>query len=351
MKTEPRAERKTSAQPGPTSWWRLPLSQKLLLVAACFLPPRFTPERVRNDRRYRKLDQYRFAYWFLALPLLFYAVFVISPFLQAFFYSTTDWTGLSSSFSFLGLENYTDLFADQKFVDSLVTSVYLLALAPVVTLALGLFFAYMLTAGGRQGKHEAVSGVFGSKFYKIVYFFPQVLSVAIIAIVWQQVLAGDGLLNGTLEAIGFGSQPAWLGGDYTLAFWALMIVLCWSFIGFYIVLFSAAMGAIPREIYEAALLDGAGRSRTFFNITFPLTWDTIRTGWIYMGIQALDSFAIALVMIPDHALKVAPVYLYEQAFQEGDAGYATAIGVVLFAISMAFALIVMRIGRRERIEF
>ncbi|WP_419998550.1 carbohydrate ABC transporter permease [Streptomyces boninensis] len=349
MKTQAQQARPT-AEASATSWWRLPLTVKLLFIVACFVPPRFTPARVRADRRYRKLDQYRFAYAFLAVPLLFYVVFVISPFLQAFFYSMTDWTGFTSSFSFLGFDNFTKLFEDEKFTDSLKASIILLVVAPVLTLSLGLFFAYMLTSGGRHRRGQAISGIFGAKFYKIVFFFPQVLSVAIIAVVWQQVLAGDGLLNGVLGAIGAG-EPGWLGGDYNWALAAVLIVLCWSFTGFYIVLFSAAMGAIPKDIYEAALLDGAGRSRTFFSITFPLTWDTIRTGWIYMGIQALDSFAIVLVMVPRHALKVAPVYLYEKAFRDGQAGYATAIGVVLFVISMLFALIMMRIGRRERIEY
>ena len=345
-----KTDRAPTAQPY-LPWRRLSVAEQLQFVAAFLLPPRFTPERVRYDRRYRTIDKYRFIVWFLLLPLVFYAIFVISPFLQAIWYSFTDWTGGATA-HFVGLENYAKLWQDEKFWDSLLTSLTLLVLAPLATLVLGVFFAYMITAGGRHRKNQAISGVFGSSFYKVVYFFPQVLSIAIIAVIWQRVFSSrSGLLNGALGSVGLeGAQQSWLGGDYTLALIATLIVLSWSFVGFYVVLFSAAMGAIPNDIYEAALLDGAGRGTTFFKVTLPLIWDTVRTGWIYMGIQALDAFAVTLIMVPKHALKVTPVYLYEK-FQTGQFGYATAIGVVLLVLSMAFSLLIMRVGRRERIEF
>lgn len=341
---------------GPTSgktvpWRKLPPGDKLAFAVAVVLPPRFTPERVRYDRRYRTLDKYRFIIGFLLLPLIFYAVFVISPFLQAIYYSFTDWTGGATA-NFVGGDNYVKMWNDPKFWDSLRTSLLLLVCVPLVTLALGIFFAYMITAGGRHRRGEAVAGVIGSSFYKIVYFFPQVLSIALIAVVWQQVYSSrSGLLNGVLGAVGLdGLEQRWLGGDYELALFSTMVVIAWSFVGFYVVLFSAAMGAIPKDIYEAALLDGAGRVATFFRVTLPLIFDTVRTGWIYMGIQALDAFAVVLIMVPSHALKVTPVYLYEQ-FREGQFGYATSIGVVLLVLSMIFTLAVMRVGRRDQIEY
>ncbi|MDB1089147.1 sugar ABC transporter permease [Streptomyces sp. ACA25] len=324
---------------------------RALLLAAFFLPPRFTPERVRNDRRYRTLDKYRFVCWFLLLPVVFYLALVAWPFVQAFYYSMTDWSGFGTEFRFIGFDNYVRLWNDPQFWDALRNSLVLLVLAPLITLALGLFFAYMLQAGGRHRKNETVSGVFGSKFYKIVYFFPQVLSVAIIAVVWARAFSPrSGLVNPALESVGLGAltQDDWLG-KYGL--WVTLLVLCWSFVGFYVVLFSAAMGSIPKEIYEAALLDGAGRSQTFFRLTFPLTWDAIRTGWIYMGIQALDAFAIVSIMIPRQGIDVLPTFLYLKAFRDGQAAYATAIGVVLFLLTLVFAVLMMRVGRRDRIEY
>lgn len=321
----------------------------LLFLAAAVLPPRFTPESVRYDRRYRTLDKYRFIAGFLAIPLAFYAVFVVSPFLQAIYYAFTDWSGGPVA-NFIGFDNFVKMWNDERFWDSTVTSLTLLVVAPVVTLVLGMFFAYMITAGGRHRRGQAIAGVAGSSLYKVVYFFPQVLSVAIVAVVWGRVFnTNAGLINGGLNSLGI-KGPAWLGGEYGLALIATLTVICWSFVGFYVVLFSAAMGAIPKDIHEAALLDGAGRGTTFFRVTLPLIRDTVRTGWIYMGIQALDSFAIVLVMMPPHAMKVTPVFLYER-FREGQFGYATAIGVVLLLLSVVFSLIVMRVGDRDRIEY
>ncbi|MBM7168963.1 sugar ABC transporter permease [Streptomyces sp. G44] len=316
---------------------------------AVLLPPGLTPRRVRYDRRYRTLDKYRFILGFLAVPLAFYALFVVSPFLQAIYYSFTDWSGGPVA-NFTGFDNYLKMWDDARFWDSLKISALLLVIAPAVTLVLGLFLAYMITAGGRHRRGQAIAGVAGSSFYKVVYFFPQVLSVSIVAVVWGRVFnTNSGLINGGLDEAGI-EGPAWLGGDETLALFTLLTVISWSFVGFYVVLFSAAMGSIPKDIHEAALLDGAGRARTFFGVTLPLIWDTVRTGWIYMGIQALDTFAICLVMVPAHVLKVTPVFLYER-FRDGQYGYATSIGVVLLVLSVAFSLIVMRVGHRDRIEY
>ncbi|WP_239568200.1 carbohydrate ABC transporter permease [Streptomyces sp. G44] len=313
------------------------------------MPPGLTPRRVRYDRRYRTLDKYRFILGFLAVPLAFYALFVVSPFLQAIYYSFTDWSGGPVA-NFTGFDNYLKMWDDARFWDSLKISALLLVIAPAVTLVLGLFLAYMITAGGRHRRGQAIAGVAGSSFYKVVYFFPQVLSVSIVAVVWGRVFnTNSGLINGGLDEAGI-EGPAWLGGDETLALFTLLTVISWSFVGFYVVLFSAAMGSIPKDIHEAALLDGAGRARTFFGVTLPLIWDTVRTGWIYMGIQALDTFAICLVMVPAHVLKVTPVFLYER-FRDGQYGYATSIGVVLLVLSVAFSLIVMRVGHRDRIEY
>ncbi|WP_240796715.1 sugar ABC transporter permease [Streptomyces sp. RFCAC02] len=307
---------------------------------------------MRNDRRYRRIEQYRFVLWFLLPPLLIYLVLVVSPFVQAFFYSMTDWTGFSGTSNFTGLENYDRLLHDAKFWAAVRNSLLLLVAAPVITLGLGLFLAFMLTAGGRRRHGRAVTGVAGARLYTVVYFFPQVLSIAVIAVIWARIYSPrGGVLNESLGLVGLDSwrQDDWLGGD--LARWCVLAVLCWSFTGFYVVLFSAAMGSIPAEIHEAALLDGAGRAVMFTRVTPPLIAGTVRTGWIYMGIQALDAFALVNVMVPEHGMEVIPSYLFDKAFREGQAGYATAIGVALFVLTFAFTALMMRLGRRDRIEF
>ncbi|MFV2117841.1 carbohydrate ABC transporter permease [Streptomyces sp. Act-28] len=301
----------------------------------------------------------RFILGFLAPPLLVYGVFVISPFVQAFQISMTDWSGLVGTAEFIGLDNFTRLWDDDDFWNALRHNVYMLALVPIVTLALGLFFAFMLNVGGRRRRNEVVTGVSGARFYKFVFFFPQVVSVTIIAVIWFNIYnpdPDDGMLNALLGAVGLeGLQNAWLG-ERSLALWCVSAVMVWGHVGFYVVLFSAAMASIPRDVYEAALLDGANRFHTFFRITLPLLWDTVQTGWVYMGIIALDAFALVQIMSgsgggPSGATDVMPLRLYETAFTNSQFGYAAAMGVAMLVVTMTFAVLALRLGRRERIEY
>ncbi|MFE1327065.1 carbohydrate ABC transporter permease [Streptomyces sp. NPDC058741] len=304
--------------------------------------------------------KYRFIVGFLALPLGLYALFVVWPFLQSIYYSFTDWTGLSPEFEMVGFGNYSRMLDDEIFWKSLQHSLLFALLLPVVTIGLALFFAFMINVGGRKRKNgPVVTGVRGSSFYKIVYFFPQVLSIAIVALLFAFAYNPDsGAINSLLRGIGLdGVQPLWLG-DPGLALWAVTAVLVWSTVGFFVVLFSAGMASIPGEMYEAALLDGANRVTTFFRITLPLLWDTVQSGWVYMGILALgaESFAVVQIMTtgpggPDYSTTVMVLYVYQKAFRDGQAAYATTIGVALLVVTLAFAAVVMRLGRRERLEY
>ncbi|CAM5706603.1 Sugar ABC transporter permease OS=Streptomyces antimycoticus OX=68175 GN=SANT12839_070100 PE=3 SV=1 [Streptomyces antimycoticus] len=210
-------------------------------------------------------------------------------------------------------------------------------------------------AAGR--KNSAISGVRGSSLYKVIYFFPQVLSIAIVALLFQFTYnPRNGAINAFLGGIGLDSlQQGWLS-DPKLALWCLMAVMVWSNVGFYVVLFSAGMSSIPKDFYEAALLDGANRIKTFFKITLPLLWDTVQTGWIYMGIIALDAFAVVQIMTvgpggPADSTQVMGYYVYTKTFHDGQAGRATTIGVAMLIVTLIFAVIVTRLGRRERLEY
>jgi N-acetylglucosamine transport system permease protein len=232
----------------------------------------------------------------------------------------------------------------------------MLLVVPLATIGLGLFLATMLNLGGRPGR-SGLRGIAGASAYKIVYFFPQLLSMAIIAVLWQFVYnPNTGLLNGVLRAVGLGELArSWLA-EPNLALWAVMAVLIWSSAGFYLVLFSAAIEAIPADLYEAALIDGAGPWATFRNITLPLLRDTVQVAFVYLGIAALDGFAVVQIMTvgpggPDGATEVIGLGLYRNAFTYGRFGYASAMGVTLFFLTLTLAVLALRGGRRERLEF
>ncbi len=290
---------------------------------------------------------------FLVPPLLLYGIFVISPYLQAFQISTTDWLGYSADANQVGLANFRALLDDDRVWNALKNNAWLLAVVPVVTIGLGLFFATMLSMGGRKGR-AGVTGVRGTSVYRMIYFFPQVLSVVIIALLWKEVYhPNSGLLNGTLRAVGL-PAPTWLGDPRT-AFWAVLAVMVWANVGFYVVLFGAAMSAIPRDIYEAVMLDGASRWTTLRKITIPLLWDTVQVAWIYLAIAALDGFILIQQMTnggPNFSSDVIGLRMYETAFgSESKFGYASAIGVVLFFLTLSVAVLALRAAKRDRIEY
>ena len=290
---------------------------------------------------------------FLIPPLLLYGVFVVSPYAQAFQISATDWGGLSPEYEFVGLGNFQRLLGDGIFWNALRHNALLLALLPVVTILLGLFLASMISVGGRRDR-VGVHGVRGAAVYRVVYFFPQVLSVAIVGVLWKEMYApNSGLINGALRAVGLDALARpWLG-DPRFAFWCLALVLLWSNVGFYVVLFSAAMQSVPRDIYEAALLDGATRATTLFRITVPLLWDTIQVAWVYLAILAIDGFAVAQIVTdggPGYSSDVVGLRLYKTAFTDSQFGYASAIGVAMFFLTLSVAAVFLRVTRRDRVE-
>ncbi|MFI9612186.1 carbohydrate ABC transporter permease [Streptomyces sp. NPDC052023] len=305
--------------------------------------------------------QYRFVAGFLLVPVALYLVFVIWPYIQTFGYSLTDWKGQSQTFDFVGLDNYKALFQDDIFMGAIWHNILFLVFIPVITILLALFFAFMLNAGGRS-RAGGVAGVAGSRFYKVVYFFPQVLSLAILAVLFGAVYRSDsgGMLNGFLVKLGLvdpNSPVEWLNEpDFVL--WALILVVVWHGVGFYLVLFSAAMQSIPRDIYEAALIDGAGRAQSFFRITLPLLWDSVQTAWVYLGIAAMDMFILVSTMTsgefgggPDHASEVMSTVMMRNFLYYGKSGYACAMGVVMLLLTLILSVVMLRATRRERVEF
>lgn len=299
----------------------------------------------------------RFIAAFTIPPLLLYAVFVLSPYAQAFYLSLTDWRGYSSQANFVGLDNFRKLFSDDQFWASLKNNLLMLIIVPAATVALALLLAGLLNFGGRRRGAGGLSPVRGASLYRILFFFPQLLAVSIIAVLWQFIYtANNGLLNGALKAVGLNSLAQdWLG-DPKFALYAVMAVMVWSSLGFYIVLFNAALQSIPAELLEAAALDGSGKLSTYFRIALPLIWERVQVALVALGIVAMDGFAFVQIMTvgpggPDNSTTVLGLPLYNNAFQYGKFGYGTAFGVALFFLTMTMALVTFRFSRRDHVEY
>src|SRR6185312_15429013 len=210
---------------------------------------------------------------FLGVPLAIYVIFVILPFVQAFYYSMTDWSGFSMKMNFVGFDNYLRLLQDGVFQKAVTNNIVLAIVLPPLTIVLSVTLATLVTVGGVS--RGEVKGIAHSSLYRVISFFPYVVPAIVIGIIWAQMYdPSNGLLNGILTSIGFSGFKsfAWLGDERT-AMGASIFVIVWSMVGFYMVLFIAAIKGIPAEIYEAARIDGAGRFRTAISITVPLIRD------------------------------------------------------------------------------
>ena len=293
---------------------------------------------------------------FLGIPVLIYLIFVMVPYLGAMFMSLTRWSGVTTldKVQWRGLVNFERLLSDAKFWNALSHNVIILVVQPIIIIALALLFAALFTQGLR-----------GSRFFRIVFFFPQVMSVAVVAILWSFVFHPTmGILNGVLRAIvsPFGVRwPAfpWLGNINTVLL-AVIIVAIWQAVGFYMVLFISGMQSIPDELYEAAKIDGANGWTQFWRLTLPLIWETIRTGMVFLAIGAMDMFTYVTVLTngsggPSRAADVLSTYMYDQAFGGGNNtnpfGYGTAIGVVLLLLILGLSMMSLRLTRREVAEY
>jgi N-acetylglucosamine transport system permease protein len=287
---------------------------------------------------------------FLGIPLALFLMFVISPFVQSMYYSMTNWSGFSDEMEFVGFDNFVRLFTEEElFLRALRNNIILLIFVPLVTVVMALLLATMVTVGGTS--RGQVRGLRNSSLYRVVSFFPYVIPAIVIGIMWSMIYdPNSGLLNGLLTAVGldrFESFP-WLGEEST-AMGATIFVIVWGMVGFYMVLFIAAIRGIEPELFEAMRVDGAGRFRTLIHLTIPMIRDNVQTAYIYLGIGALEAFVFMQALNPqggpDNSTIVMAQVLFRTAFTDGKFGLATAMGVVLAAVTMAFAALVFLINR------
>jgi len=300
-------------------------------------------------RRRAGLDRISLMVVFLGLPFLFYVLMVLYPFTQATYYSLTAWTGFSPEQPFVGLGNYARLASDGQFRTALGNSLTLLVVVPAVVMVASFALACLLTFGGSTS--GSVRGLRGTAFYRVVSFFPYVVPAIVIGIIWAQVYdPSGGLLNGVLTAAGADrfTDFAWLG-DVDTAMGASIAVIVWAFIGFYMVLFVAAIQSIEPELFEAARLDGAGRVRSALSVALPGIAGSVRTAYVYMGILALDAFVYMQALNPSggpsSSTLVVTQQIFSTAFSQGQFGVACAMGVVLAVVTLLFVGLVFAVFR------
>lgn len=266
------------------------------------------------------------AWGFLAVPIVMYSAVVIGPALYSFYYSFTDWNALGGSSKFVGLAHFQRMAEDPHFWHALRNTSVWTVVAVVVPTVIGLALALGL----------AKIKVF-ARLIKSLFFLPLALSLVVVGQVWFWIFRpADGLLNIVLGAIGLTSlQHAWLA-DPNLALWAVMAAWCWQQVALSMVLFLAGLTSVPQEQIEASRVDGATGLQQLWYVVLPALRPAFAVVISLSLINALKSFDIVYVMTqggPFRTTETLAVLAYRVAFKTYDFGYASAVSVVLFAIT------------------
>lgn len=274
---------------------------------------------------------------FIAPNFILFGVFTFWPLIYNFYLSFTKWNMITPSPTWIGLDNYVTLIQDPIFWRVLWNTVYLAAGSITIRLVLALALALVLN-----------QKLAGRDVYRAIIFSPTFTTGAAIALVWTWIFHKDlGLLRLPLSWLGLPS-PNWLT-DVNWTIPALIIVTIWRGLGYDMVIFLAGLQGIPAELYEAARVDGAGRWSLFRHITLPLLSPITFFLIVTSIINALQVFDIVAVMTqggPMNSSKVYVYYVYENAFKFFKVGYAAALSIVLFVITLVITIFQTRLSRR-----
>ncbi|MCP3030856.1 sugar ABC transporter permease [Halobacillus sp. A1] len=293
-----------------------------------------------------KKQKYTFLAFCLIPTFIMFSIFTLYPLFSGLYYSFFEWSGSSQDKTFIGFDNYIELFNDDIIPQTIYHDYFLVAAKVVGIMVLALFFAVALT----QLKIKE------APFYRIVFFFPNIMSVVVIGILWAFIYNPSmGLVNSGLEAIGLESWTrAWLGNeDWALP--SLILPSVWAGIGLFMLMLMGGIANVSKSYYEAAEIDGANEWQQFWKVTLPLVWPQIKISILYIVITTLNgSFIIVQVMTgggPNNSTHVMGSYLYQQAFQQYNFGYGATIGVMILILSLITVMILQFLMRRERVEY
>lgn len=289
-----------------------------------------------TQRVTRSVRKYSIGYLFIAVPVISLIAFLFIPMVRSLWWSFNDYSGLQAA-KFVGLNNYRDLITHDKiFIKSLVNTTLFVLMGMSIGPSLGLLTALMLNQNVR----------FRSLF-RTAYYLPVMTSLVVVATIWRMLYNTNGLFNTILQNIGL-AKISWLS-DPHYALVSIVIASVWQGFGFETVVFLAALQSIPCELYEAAMIDGAGVWAQFRYITLPALRPVILFVYVIGIIGSYQVFDQVFVMTsggPVYSTTTLVHYLYTK-FQDLRLGYASAIAYILFAILVIFSYLQMRLSRER----
>ncbi|MFV2172226.1 carbohydrate ABC transporter permease [Actinomadura sp. LOL_016] len=302
------------------------------------------PSRRRPVPRGRRLRGWFATTWFLVPALLVFVLFVLIPIAIALYTSFFRWGGFGWPEEFVGLGNFRELFDDPVFRGDLWRGLVLVVLSVCVQLPFALGTAVLLNQRMR-----------GRAVYRAVFFAPYILSEVIAGVLFGMIfLPGSGLADALIEDVPLvgGLAGTWFSDPGT-ALPTLFAVMTWKYFGFHMMIYLAGLQGVPKEVLEAAAIDGAGPWKRFRHVTLPLLAPTVRISVFLSVIGAIQLFDLVWVTTgggPTHSTETMAVSMFQFGFQRYQMGYASAISVVMFAVSLVFSLLYQRFALRRDLQ-
>ncbi|MBD3305339.1 ABC transporter permease subunit [candidate division KSB3 bacterium] len=288
-----------------------------------------------------------FPFLFLLPAATFLIIFMVYPMIDAILLSLKRWDGVTPAV-WVGLRNYRLLIEDRVFWEAMKNTIYFAGATVLLQSTIPLLVANLINTGIR-----------GSAIFRGIFFLPVIISLTITGLLWSMILEPNfGVLNEMLRDVGLeGWTRLWLA-DRQLVIPSVIMVSVWQSLGFYLVIYFAALQSIPEDLYEAASMDGANAWHRFRHVTVPMLRGTIIVVVVLNTINGLKAFDQIWVMTaggPNHASETLGTYLYRTAFgamgsSNPQLGYATAIAILILVASFAFSVIQIRVGQLREVE-
>jgi raffinose/stachyose/melibiose transport system permease protein len=293
-----------------------------------------------QTRAPRRVQDYVTIALFLLPAVILFALFLIYPIFRSAYYSLFNWNGLGPATRFVGLNNFKLILTDQVFLKAIENCIIIVVLSLAIQLPLALMLAIMV---GRD--------LPGRAFFRSIFFMPYVISEVITGIIWISMFSPDpenGFINALLILIPGVHAQNFLG-DINQVMACVFLVLTWKYFGLHMLLDMAGLQNIPRELEEAAMIDGANRWQSIWYVTIPLLSTTIRTSVYLSVLGSLTQFPLVWIMTrggPVNSSEVMATYMYRYAFIRFQLGYGSAVALVMLVFCLIFSVTYLWLNRR-----
>ncbi|MDO7908026.1 sugar ABC transporter permease [Paenibacillus sp. JX-17] len=283
--------------------------------------------------------------WLFLLPgTLLYLFLFVYPTLAGFFYSFTDWDGVSESYKMVGLDNYKDSFQSIVFQKTVLNNVKFMISVVIIQTIVSLVLAMLLAKNTKT-----------RVFLRALYFFPAILSSVSVGLIWSFIYDPTiGMLNLGLDAAHLGSLANNWIGDKKIAIYSIAFVQVWAHAGQMMIVFIAGLQSIPKELYESARIDGGSRWQLFRSVTWPLLAPSATIVVAYTTIQSFKAFDLIFVMTdggPNYATEILSTFIYHTAFSSYKFGLASAGSMIFLVVLAVLTYIQFKALRADRISY